>query len=101
MILSFCVRLLAISNFPARRQAVMDKVNKTADALARDLEEAMQKDLTEALDNLEHFVKVIAEPYQNEARNKLEKLLAIQAEISEVGKELQALQVDIQNLHVS
>ncbi|KAF4370133.1 hypothetical protein F8388_007274 [Cannabis sativa] len=93
--------LLAISNFPARRQAMMDKVNKTADALARELEEAMQKDLIEALDNLEHFVKVVAEPYQNEARSKLEKLLAVQAEISEVGNELQALQVDIQNLHVS
>ncbi|XP_062085862.1 probable transmembrane GTPase FZO-like, chloroplastic isoform X2 [Humulus lupulus] len=93
--------LLAISNFPARRQAVIDKVNKTADSLARELEEAMQKDLAEALDNLECFVKVVAEPYQNEVRNKLEKLLTIQAEISEVGKELQALQIDIQNLHVS
>lgn len=77
------------------------KVKKTADALALELEEAMQKDLSEALDNIENFVKVVAKPYQDAAQNKLEKLLAIQAEISDVEKELQILQVEIQNLHVS
>lgn len=93
--------MLAVSNFPARRQAIINKVKKTADALARELEEAMQKDLSEALDNVESFVKVIAEPYQDAAQNKIEKLLAIQAEISNIEKELQRLQVEIQNLHVS
>lgn len=93
--------LLAVSNFPARRQAIINKVKKTADALARELEEAMQKDLSEALDNVESFVKVIAKPYQDAAQNKIEKLLAIQAEISNIEKELQRLQVEIQNLHVS
>lgn len=93
--------MLAVSNFPARRQAIINKVKKTADALARELEEAMQKDLSEALDNVESFVKVIAEPYQDAAQNKIEKLLAIQAEISNIERELQRLQVEIQNLHVS
>ncbi|PON55284.1 Thiamine phosphate synthase [Parasponia andersonii] len=92
---------LVISNFPARRQAMLDKVKRTADALARELEEGMQKDLTEALVNMESFVKVVAEPYQDAAQNKLDKLLEIQAEILIVEKELQTLQVEIQNLHVS
>lgn len=93
--------MLAVSNFPARRQAIINKVKKTADALARELEEAMQKDLSEALDNVESFVKVVAEPYQDAAQNKIEKLHAIQAEISNIEKKLQRLQVEIQNLHVS
>lgn len=76
-------------------------MKRTADALARELEEAMQKDLSEALDNMESFVKVVAEPYQDAAQNKLQKLLAIQAELSNIGKELRILEVEIQNLHVS
>ena len=92
---------MAVSNFPARRLAIINKVKKTADILAHELEEAMQKDLSEALDNVESFVKVVAKPYQDAAQNKIEKLLAIQAEISNIEKELQRLQVEIQNLHVS
>ncbi|XP_015892113.3 probable transmembrane GTPase FZO-like, chloroplastic [Ziziphus jujuba] len=93
--------LLAISNFPARRQAMIDKVKRTADALARELEEAMRKDLLEAVENMENFVKLVAEPYQDAAQHKLENLLRIQNEISNIEKELQTLQFEIQNLHVS
>lgn len=101
VIISFFDRFLAISNFPARRQAMIEKVKKTADALACELEEAMRKDLSVALNNMESFVQVIAEPYQDATQKKQEKLLAMQAEISNVEKELQKLQVEIQNLHVS
>lgn len=94
-------RFLAVSNFPVRRREMADKVKRTADALAREVEEAMQKDLLEATENMENFVKHIAEPYQDVARHKLEKLLAVQDELSSVKKELQTLQLDIQNLHVS
>lgn len=80
---------------------MIDKVKRTADALARELEEAMQKDLLEAIENMENFVQIVAEPYQDAAQHKLENLLGIQDEISSIKKELQTLQVEIQNLHVS
>ncbi|WJZ90194.1 hypothetical protein VitviT2T_009357 [Vitis vinifera] len=92
---------LAISNFPARRKGMIEKVTRAADAFARELEVAMQKDLLETVENLENFVKLIAKPYQDEAQNRLDKLLEIQDELSNVEKKLQTLQIQIQNLHVS
>ncbi|XP_038887624.1 probable transmembrane GTPase FZO-like, chloroplastic [Benincasa hispida] len=92
---------LAISNFPSRRQQLVSKVKRTADGFARELEAAMQEDLNEAVRNLETFVSVISKPYRDEAQNRLDKLLEIQDELSNVGKKLQKLQNEIQNLHVS
>ncbi|CAK9323460.1 unnamed protein product [Citrullus colocynthis] len=92
---------LAISNFPSRRQQLVSKVKRTADGFARELEAAMQEDLNEAVRNLEKFVSVISKPYRDEAQNRLDKLLEIQDELSNVGKKLQKLQNEIQNLHVS
>ncbi|KAF7804755.1 putative transmembrane GTPase FZO-like, chloroplastic [Senna tora] len=92
---------LAISSFPARRQNVIDKVRKKADALARDLEEAMKNDLMEATRNLDTFVKILSKPYQDQAQNRLDKLLEIQEELSNVEKKIRTLQIEIQNLHVS
>ncbi|KAK7277640.1 hypothetical protein RJT34_22655 [Clitoria ternatea] len=92
---------LAISNFPARRQRVIEKVKRKADTLAYELEEAMKRDFTEALENLDSFVKVLSKPYQVEAQNRLNRLVAIQEELSNVEKKLRTLQIDIQNLHVS
>lgn len=80
---------------------MIEKVKRTADALARELEEAMQKDLMEAIENMEKFVEIVAEPYQDVAQRKLEKLLGIQGEVANIEKELQTVQVEIQNLHVS
>lgn len=80
---------------------MIEKVKRTADVLARELEEAMQKDLLEAIENMEKFVEIVAEPYQEVAQHKLEKLLGIQDDLSNIEKQLQTLQVDIQNLHVS
>ncbi|XP_022769528.1 probable transmembrane GTPase FZO-like, chloroplastic [Durio zibethinus] len=91
---------IAISTFPARRQEMIEKVKKTADALGRELEDAMQKDLQETTENLEKFVTIIGEPYRDAARNRLDKLLEIKDELSNVRETLQALQVEIQNLHV-
>ncbi|KAL2323548.1 hypothetical protein Fmac_027927 [Flemingia macrophylla] len=92
---------LAISNFPARRQRVVDKVKRKADALAYELEEAMKKDLIKAIENLETFVNVLSKPYQDEAQNRLNRLVGIQEELSDVEKKLRTLQIEIQNLHVS
>ncbi|TKY52619.1 transmembrane GTPase FZO [Spatholobus suberectus] len=92
---------LAISNFPARRQRVIDKVKIKADTLAYELEEAMKKDLTEAIANLDTYVKVLSKPYQDEAQNRLNRLVEIQEELSNVEKKLRTLQIEIQNLHVS
>ncbi|CAL2280867.1 unnamed protein product [Prunus armeniaca] len=93
--------LLAVSKFPTRRQEMIDKVKRTADVLAREVEEAMQKDLSEAIENMESFVKNISQPYQDTAQQRLEKLLELQDEISNVDKQLQTLRIEIQNLHVS
>ncbi|KAL5068216.1 hypothetical protein RYX36_019103 [Vicia faba] len=92
---------IAISNFPSRRQSVIDKVKKKADTLAYELEEAMKRDLTEAIENLDTNVRVIGKPYQDQAQNRLNKLVEIQEEISNIEKKLRTLQVEIQNLHVS
>ncbi|KAI5395181.1 hypothetical protein KIW84_061688 [Lathyrus oleraceus] len=92
---------IAISNFPARRQSVIDKVKKKADALAYELEEAMKRDLAEAVENLDTFVRAIGKPYQDQAQHRLNKLDEIQEEISNSEKKLRTLQVEIQNLHVS
>ncbi|OMP05077.1 Thiamine phosphate synthase [Corchorus olitorius] len=92
---------IAISNFPAKRQEMIEKVKKTADALARELEDSMQKDLLETTENLEKFVRIIGEPYRDAAQNRLDKLLQVKDELSKVRGSLQTLQVEIQNLHVS
>ncbi|XP_027366745.1 probable transmembrane GTPase FZO-like, chloroplastic isoform X2 [Abrus precatorius] len=92
---------LAISTFPARRQRVIDKVKKKADALAYELEEAMKRDFTEAIENLDTFVKVISKPYQDEAQNRINRIVKVQEELSNVEKKLRTLQIEIQNLHVS
>ncbi|XP_022758214.1 probable transmembrane GTPase FZO-like, chloroplastic isoform X2 [Durio zibethinus] len=92
---------IAISNFPARRQEMIEKVKKTANALARELEDAMQKDLYETTENLEKFVRIIGKPYRDAAQNRLDKLLEIKDELSNTRETLQMLQVEIQNLHVS
>ncbi|XVE73144.1 hypothetical protein DITRI_Ditri11bG0093900 [Diplodiscus trichospermus] len=92
---------IAISNFPARRQGMIEKVKKVADSLGQEIEDAMQKDLRETTENLEKFVRIIGEPYQDAAQSKLNKLLEIKHELSKVRETLQTLQVEIQNLHVS
>ncbi|XP_045808874.1 probable transmembrane GTPase FZO-like, chloroplastic [Trifolium pratense] len=92
---------VAISNFPSRRRRVIDKVKRKADTLAYELEEAMKRDLTEAVENLDTFVRVIGKPYQDQAQNRLNKLVEIQGEISNIEKKLRTLQTEIQNLHVS
>ncbi|XP_060181363.1 probable transmembrane GTPase FZO-like, chloroplastic isoform X1 [Lycium barbarum] len=93
--------LLAVSNFSSRRQQVVDKVKRTADGLAREIEEAMQKDLLETTRNVEDFVKLIGKPYQDRAQNRLDKVLATAEELANIEKKLKALRIDIQNLHVS
>lgn len=91
--------LLAISNFPTRRQQVVDKVKRTADALAREVEEEMQKDLLETTQSLENFVKLIGKPYQDLAQQRLENLLVMQDRLTSVENKLKTLQIEIQNLH--
>ncbi|KAL5792944.1 hypothetical protein ACOSP7_001538 [Xanthoceras sorbifolium] len=92
---------IAVANFPARRRRIVEKVNNIANGLGRELEEAMQKDVSETVNYLENFVKIIGKPYQDEAQDRLDKLLKIQDELSTVQEKLQMLQVEIQNLHVS
>lgn len=80
---------------------MIDKVKRKADTLAYEVEEAMKRDLSEAIENLDTFVKVIGKPYQDQAQNRLNKLVEIQEELSSVEKKLRTLQIEIQNLYVS
>lgn len=93
--------LLAISKFPARRQLVVDKVKRTADALGRELEEAMLKDLVETTESLKNFVKLIGKPYQDLAQHRLENLSATQEKLSSMESTIKTLQIENQNLHIS
>ncbi|XP_031263788.1 probable transmembrane GTPase FZO-like, chloroplastic [Pistacia vera] len=92
---------IAIANFPSRRRGMIEKVNRVADGLSREIEVAMQKDLSVTVGYLENFVKQIGRPYQDAAQHRLDKLLQIQDELSNVQKKLQTLRVEIQNIHVS
>lgn len=101
LILHFCDRFIAISNFPSRKQGLIDKISRIADGLAREIEEAMQKDLLETVTNLENFVRQIGKPYKDASQQRLDKLLDVQNELSDVKEKLRTLQVEVQNLHVS
>lgn len=58
--------------FPARRQRMVEKLKRTADALALELEDVMQKDFLEATQNPESFVKFFSKPCQDLAQRRLD-----------------------------
>ncbi|KAJ6685081.1 TRANSMEMBRANE GTPASE FZO [Salix purpurea] len=85
----------------ARRRAMVDQVNRIADGLAREVEEAMQKDLMKTVGNVENFVRTIGKSYQDAAQKRLDKLLDLQEELSNADKKLRTLRIEIQNANVS
>uniref|UniRef100_A0A7N0SYC6 G domain-containing protein n=1 Tax=Kalanchoe fedtschenkoi TaxID=63787 RepID=A0A7N0SYC6_KALFE len=91
----------AVASFSFRRRKLVNKVNRIAESLARELDEAMQKDLAKAISDLENFVAVTSKPYKNAAQRRIDEVQETQERISQVEKKLQALQIEIQNLHVS
>ncbi|CAH9081216.1 unnamed protein product [Cuscuta europaea] len=91
--------LLALYKFPARKQQAVDKVKRAADGLARQIEEAMRKDLLETTLYLEELVRVISKPYQEAAQHKLDKLSATADELAKIETKLKTLQSEIQNLN--
>ncbi|RLN30223.1 hypothetical protein C2845_PM05G24250 [Panicum miliaceum] len=90
-----------LSSFPGRRKQAIEKVNKAADELARKVDEAIQKDISQSANNLVRFVEVISKPYQEACQQKVDWLQGVQVELSSVERELQTLKVEIQNLHGS
>ncbi|WOK99114.1 putative transmembrane GTPase FZO-like, chloroplastic isoform X1 [Canna indica] len=101
--LAFCSAggWLAISNFPSRRKVATEKVCRVADKLAGEITEAMEKELELNIGNLNQFVEVISKPYADAAQARINYLTEIQNELSKMQQNLQALKVEIQNLHVS
>lgn len=93
--------MLAISNFPARRQKVLDNVKSIADAVEQEIIEAMQQDLSTSVKNMEDFVTLVGKPYEEAAQQKLDKLLDTREQLTVMEKKLQTLQVELQNLHLS
>ncbi|KAL6505129.1 hypothetical protein OROGR_024946 [Orobanche gracilis] len=93
--------LLAISNFGTRRQKVVDKVRRTADAFACQLEEAMEKDLLESTNSLNNFVTIIGKPYKELAQDRVNKLLRTLDQLKAIEGQLETLQIGICNLDVS
>ncbi|XP_071738249.1 probable transmembrane GTPase FZO-like, chloroplastic [Rutidosis leptorrhynchoides] len=92
---------IAIASFPVRRQKVIDKVKRTADSLARKLDEAMQKDLLETTESLANYVKLVGKPYQELAQSRLDELVKNQDELTKMEERIKSLQIDVQNLHRS
>jgi ABC-type transporter Mla subunit MlaD len=88
-----------ISNFPGRRKEASEKIEKVANALTQEVEQAMKKDLAQSTEKLGQFVKSISKPYRDAAQQRIEQLQLIQAELANTGKKIQNLKVDIQNLH--
>ncbi|KAL4383796.1 hypothetical protein GQ457_15G022840 [Hibiscus cannabinus] len=74
------IGFIAISNFPARRQGIIEKVEKTADALGRELEDAMQKDLQETTENLENSLDSSLFVSQSELESSTENPESITSE---------------------
>ncbi|CAH1447406.1 unnamed protein product [Lactuca virosa] len=91
---------IAIANFPFRRQKVVEKVKRTADNLARKIEEAMERDLLETSESLESYVKLVGKPYQDSAQTRLDELVMIQQELTKMEERIKRLQIDVQNLHM-
>ncbi|XP_042392615.1 probable transmembrane GTPase FZO-like, chloroplastic isoform X1 [Zingiber officinale] len=101
--LAFCSAggWLAISNFPRRRKETMEKVSKVADKLATELNDAMLKDLMNSVEKLNQFVEAISRPYVDAAQDRIDRSIEMQEELAKAEQNLQALRVEIQNLHVS
>ncbi|KAJ4804839.1 tRNA modification GTPase MnmE [Rhynchospora pubera] len=99
--LAFCSAggFLVISNFPGRRREASEKIEKVANALAQEVEQAMKNDLIQSTEKLAQFVKSISKPYRDAARQKIERLELTQAELTSMGQKLQNLKVEIQNIH--
>lgn len=93
--------MLAISNFPARRQQVIDKVKSIADAAEQEVIEAMQKDLSITVKNLEEYVSLLGKPYEEAAQQRLDKILDTREQLTVIEKKLQTLLVELQNIHLS
>lgn len=79
---------------------MVNKVKRAGGALARELEEAMQQDLLEAIDNLEKYVRFVGKPYQDVMQRRLEKLSGTLDKLTDVERKLQALRFEIENLHI-
>ncbi|KAI3986038.1 hypothetical protein MKX01_039120 [Papaver californicum] len=92
---------LAVSNLPSRRKEMAEKVQRTADAVACELEKDMRKDLLQNIEDLDNFVKSISKPYQDAAQQRIDSLSKTQEELTGMQQKLQSLQFKIQNLHVS
>lgn len=90
--------LLAVSNLPARRKELIDKVKMAADMLSVELEEAMCKDRLQAVEDLQQLVEFYARPYQDAAQHRLDHYLDIQEELLQTEKKLRVLQAEIRNI---
>ncbi|KAJ0699201.1 hypothetical protein HanOQP8_Chr10g0353151 [Helianthus annuus] len=61
----------------------------------------MQKDLLETTESLENYVQFVGKPYQEVAQSRLDELVMIKDELTKMEERIKALQIDVQNLHVS
>nr|ABR16920.1 unknown [Picea sitchensis] len=86
---------------PQRRLEVKNKVQRTANSFARQLEEAMQEDLEQAMRDAEHQVDLISKPYEHAAELKANHLNGLLVEIKHVERKLQLLQFKVQNFRAS
>ncbi|GAB2262601.1 hypothetical protein Droror1_Dr00003598 [Drosera rotundifolia] len=92
---------LAVANLPARRQKMVDKVKHIADTITAEIEEAMQKELSDTVKSLQNFVGDIGKPYREAALERVDELVELQGELTNVERKLNSLQIQLQNFHLS
>ncbi|KAL9251751.1 putative transmembrane GTPase FZO-like, chloroplastic [Drosera capensis] len=92
---------LAVVNLPARRQKMVDKVKYIADTVTAEIEEAMQKQLSATVKSLQNFVQDIGKPYREAAQERIDELVELQGELTNVEGKLNSLQIELQNFHLS
>lgn len=76
-------------------------MQKVADTLANEIEDAMKKDLLISIEKLDRFVQAVSDPYIEAAQNRIDQLEKIQAELEHVEQKFKALKFEIQNVHLS
>eukprot|EP00249_Psilotum_nudum_P024869 c29312_g2_i1 orf=312-3491(+) len=90
--------LFRVWNLPMRRETVKKKVQRVADSLSKQLNTAMELEFKGYTERLNLEVNEVIGPYLYSVHAEANKVKALQYQIQGVTKELQALQIRVQNL---
>ncbi|EPS74309.1 hypothetical protein M569_00446, partial [Genlisea aurea] len=86
---------LSIFNFPARRKRAVEKVKRAAEALRREIEDGMDKDLSESQNRLRRSVWLFGGPYREMAEERVDRIATTLNEIADADGKLSNLHREI------